>query len=513
MALSDDGNVAVSGSEDGVLKVWDVETGKVIRTRTMHNSVTCVAMSAFGQLVTAGTENKNRFDPLNTIWTDRGVTTLKVWDVVTGHQLFRLKGTLRYVSCVAMSADGRLVAFGTMADERQSVPESQVNALEVWEVASGRELGAFNGHAKCIGGVAISADGKLVVSASSELKVWDISTLSDANVARGREEYGPQGHTRQVSCAAVSADGQRAISGSEDGTLKIWYVKTGYVMHTIRVDKQWSEKPTCVALSADGRLAVSTAFDCTVVWVWDVERGQQVRMLQGCEKGEQGVALSADGKLAVSYSADGTLNVWDVATGRKLRSLKGPPELDVHKVPGYQAICLTLTADGRQAVSIDDEGILRVWDVAEDGELRAFHGDSGWMTCVAINADGQLAVSAAQDSPVLKVWNVATGSELLLLQGYKGGEYGVAMSADGKQIVSTSWDQILKVWDISAALASLAGKPAKQSVEMEQITPTILPTNGRLTCCAITSNGKIIVAGDTMGEVHFWELVRDDNIL
>ena len=85
----------------------------------------------------------------------------------------------------------------------------------------GRELRTLAGHAGSVNGVALSADGRRAVSASSDqtLKVWDVET--------GRELRTLAGHTVAVNGVALSADGRRAVSASSDQTLKVWDVETG----------------------------------------------------------------------------------------------------------------------------------------------------------------------------------------------------------------------------------------------------------------------------------------------
>ena len=77
-----------------------------------------------------------------------------------------------------------------------------------------------------------------------------------------------------------------------------------------------------MALSGDGRLAVSASSDKTLK-VWEVESGRELRTLEGHTDWVYGVALSGDGRRAVSASWDKTLKVWEVESGRELRTLEG----------------------------------------------------------------------------------------------------------------------------------------------------------------------------------------------
>jgi len=118
--------------------------------------------------------------------------------------------------------------------------------------------------------------------------------------------------------------------------------------------------------------------------------------------------------------------------------------------------------------------------------VRTLQGHSAEVFGVALGADGRLAVSASADK-TLKVWNVATGRELRTLAGHNP----VALSAEGRLAVSASSDWTLKVWD----------------VDTSQVVST-LPTSVPLCRCAITPDGKTIVAGDGAGMVHLG-LCRD----
>ncbi len=257
------------------------------------------------------------------------------------------------------------------------------------------------------------------------------------NACRGSPELVRtlQGHGDSVLAVALSTDGRLAVSASQDKTLKIWEVATGRELRTLTGNFAWVND---VALSADGRLAVSASG--STVKVWDVATGRQLRTLQ--ERGNEvcGIALSADGQVAISATWDvilaprGILKVWDVATGRQLRTLKGGK-------------CVALSADGRLAVS-GAHKVLKVWDVTAGRELHTLKGHSSSVVGVALSSDGRLAISASDDK-TLRVWEVATGRELRMLAGHGDRVTSVALSADGQLAISGSADQTLKVWNVA----------------------------------------------------------------
>jgi hypothetical protein len=120
--------------------------------------------------------------------------------------------------------------------------------------------------------------------------------------------------------------------------------------------------------------------------------------------------------------------------------------------------------------------------------VRTFAGHSSAVEGVALSADEQMAVFAFRDK-TLKVWDVATGRELRTLSGHRYVVYGLVLSTDGRLAVSAS-GRTLKVWEVATG----------------QVVST-LATSVPLQCCAITPDGRTIVAGDEIGAVHFLELV------
>ena len=134
----------------------------------------------------------------------------------SGRELRTLRGHTSYVTAVAVTADGKL-AVSASGDE----------TLKVWDVESGRELRTFQGHTDSVNGVALSGDGRLAVSASSD------QTLKVSELASGRELIMIAAHGA-VQCVAWTPDGKMLLSGGDDGMIQVYAMDIDLLMSLAR---------------------------------------------------------------------------------------------------------------------------------------------------------------------------------------------------------------------------------------------------------------------------------------
>ncbi|KAG7284866.1 hypothetical protein NEMBOFW57_009481 [Staphylotrichum longicolle] len=245
-------------------------------------------------------------------------------------------------------------------------------------------------HLTAVHAVAVSSDGRLIVSGSGNntlrysdhmVRVWDAATGAERRVL--------QGHLDSVNAVAFSPDGQLIGMGC------------GHGRRVLHGHLDWGN---AVAFSPDGQLIVSGSDDKTVR-VWDAATGTERHVLQGHSRPARAVAFSPDGQLIVSGSDDKTVRVWDSATGAKRRVLQG--HLD-------SVIAVAFSPDGRLIVSGSDDNTVRVWDAVTSAERRVLQGHSRPVSTVAFSPDGRLIVSGSRDKTA-RVWDAATGSDQHLL--------------------------------------------------------------------------------------------------
>jgi len=182
------------------------------------------------------------------------------------------------------------------------------------------------------------------------------------------------------------------------------------------------------------------------------------------------VAFSADSKTLASGSMDGTIRLWDVASGQELKTLKGHSS-DVNSV--------AFTPDGKTLASASDDNTIKLWDVVLGQELKTLKVDLNPVVSMAFSPDGKTLVSVCGVfNRIIKLWDVSSGQEVKTLKGHSG-VTSFAFSPDGKMLASGSWDGTIKLWD------ALSGQEWK----------TLDGHSGLVTSLVFRRDGKTLASG------------------
>lgn len=280
IAISPNGQLLASGSEDGKIRLWDLNTKKVRRTIPGHPSaVRSIAFSKDGKkLATGGMDGSAR-----------------VWDVSKGTlvKAFREKHK-EHVYSVAFSQSAQTLATG-LAN----------GTIQIWEVDSGKLLRNLTGHSEAIYSLAYSPDGKTVASSSGDktIKLWSVR----------KEEYGKllhtfTGHTDLIWSIAFSPDGQTLISSSLDRSIKLWKLNTKQLLSTLPLGSFIAAYD--VAISPDGKTLASASN--LEIKLWNLSDGQVIGTLSGHSNLVRSVAFSSDGKTLASGSEDNNIRIWQI---------------------------------------------------------------------------------------------------------------------------------------------------------------------------------------------------------
>ena len=251
-------------------------------------------------------------------------------------------------------------------------------------------------------------------------------------------------HSDWVKSVAISPDGHIIVSGSRDKTIKVWNLHTGKLSRNFAGH---SDTVETVAISADGHIIVSGSHDKTIK-VWNLHARELIRTLVGHSDQVYCVAISADGQIIVSGGSEETIKVWNLHTGELIRTI-GEHLWWVNSADGHShnvVKTVAISADGQTFVSGSDDATIKVWNLHTGKLIRTLAGHSYWVNTVAISADEHIIVSGSRDKTI-KVWNLHTGELERTLAGHSNSVYCVAISPDGQTLVSGSREEII-VWGV-----------------------------------------------------------------
>ncbi len=316
------------------------------------------------------------------------------------------------------------------------VPLNQGNADEI------QPLYVLRGPTDGVTQVAISPDSEVVAASSLDGTLW-LWRVSDGSLVHTLE-----GHTDGVQSLALSPDGTLLASGSSDRTVKLWRVDDGSLVRTI--SGSFIGRVLRVAFSPDGSL-FALADDRCFIQLRRTNSGILRRTLAqpNCLARQEGtvsawgLTFSPDGEYLLAGESrpccGGSLQQWAVDEYRPRATL-----LDYD----LRFRDLTYSPDGSM-LAVAFEGSPVFWLINTDGgdPLRTFEGHSYQVNSLAFSPNGELLVSGSRDQKV-RLWRVEDGALLYTLEGHADDVNSVTFSPDGSTIASGSEDGTVILWGL-----------------------------------------------------------------
>ncbi|MGW1373031.1 protein kinase domain-containing protein [Streptomyces sp. NPDC002446] len=470
--LAAEAPLALTGSRDGMVRLWDLDSGSCLRTLTptVHPDGSVL----WGDL-DGGTRTEHRrpvlavdISPDGSVGASLSGGTIQVWDLKAGRGLYTL-------------------------DVRPSRDRS------------GAHAGLLDYSA-----VRISADARVVMWAEDgKVVLWDLR-------GRGRTvvHEGTRGRGAGID---LTADGRTALFAEGD-RLRLWEPASGRGWHTAPISEGIA--PGTLHVSADGRFAVTGGYAVGTIRLWDLVNARCVRTLHGHRSGAWALSLSGDARFLLSSGMDRTVRFWDLADGRCLRTFDG------ETASGHVAD-VRLARDARQAVSASDDGTVRRWTLPTGSDTAAFQlsrprpvtelmdlrarVEAQVTEAEAALADGRLPTALGlltraratagyeRDPRVLSVWRTLARSSVRtgLRASWPGKTLATGhiqsadLSQDGTVAAICHTDGTVRLWDVES------------DTELREIG--VSPRGAHPVCLRLSADGRRLLSGED-GRVRLWSV-------
>jgi eukaryotic-like serine/threonine-protein kinase len=482
-AFSPDGKSVLTGGDDGLVQLWDAESGQPVGQPLNHpGTVFAVAFSPDGSSLITGCSDK----------------MARLWHTATGQLIGSPFPHGGEVMAVAFSPDGKTILTG-----------STDNRAQLWDVPTGRPIGQPLLHEHSVLCVAYSPDGKSLLTGISNGRArrWEAAT--------GQAIGSP--FDNQLFCVGYSPDGRTVLTGGSDGTAKQWNAATG---SPYREPIRHGPKVRAVAVSPDGRTVLTAGEDKTAR-LWDRATNQPISLPLVHQGPVVAVAFSPDGKTFLTASSDHTVRLWDADPGQ-------PYGLIVDRRDFGRVVAFS--RDGKSIAGGTSTGVVALWDAMTGRLIWLTRGHRGAITAAAVSPDGTRLLTGGDETA--RLWDMATGKPVGRTMQHPGGVTVVSFSPDGQAIMTGSPARTVRLWDATTGLP--LGKPLPQpgSVDCGAFSPDgksfvvgcdsgsvrvwdvatraprgeVFPHPGCVSAAAFSPDGRTLLTGCEDGGARLWDV-------
>ncbi len=437
VAVSPDSNYVATGSRDKSAKLWEIKTGREVRSFLGHEfSVTALAFSQDGRTLLTGSSDG----------------TVRMWDVQTGKENFSFNPFNEIITDVVFSPDMKYFAVSSLK-----------YPVRIYDAASKKQVTEIdaNPEANRKGvNIAISPDGQWLALGEDnrQANVYRTNNWQKAYTF----EYGEGWCGGCATFVTFSPDSKNLYMASHHGSVKKYEMTTGKLV------KQFADEVndlSSLAVSPDGKkLVLATEKE---IMVWDNQGSLISKFNPGTEAEINETIFSRDNKTIIIASDNNTAILWDLEKGKVSGGLtgflnmrdKGGITYDPNSIWDLQIAKyirfknqLLVSADGKSLIKGKFGTKAKRWDMATGKTMMEYVGHTKAVVCYDLSRDGKRLLTGGGDGKII-LWNVETGDSIKVIKAHREPILDIHFSADETKVAASSWDARLITWDLTT------GKP------------------------------------------------------
>ncbi|MEM9326299.1 MAG: caspase family protein [Bacteroidota bacterium] len=433
VTFSTDDQYLITGSRDKSAKLWEIATGREVRTYLGHeHTINDLDM---------GPKSK-------TFATSSADNTAKVWDIESGELTFTTPKMEKYMTAVAFSPDGKWLATGGYMGEVLIWDLKTQQATDTLKVNPEQGLGyGIN--------LTFSPNGQFL-AIGEDNRVANIYRTSDWSLEHAFTlDYGWCGGC--ATFTSFSPDGQWLAKQSHNDTLKIYNLATGALEKKLGTAV---EEVIGVQFHPSGQMVIIGT--TSAITGWDLTTNQQAFSMSFEEESAvNDFAMSLNGQWLATAQNDNITVLWDLETRQPIREFRGilnSKEADgltydpnnywqshIAKYIKYKNELLVMP-DQQKLIKGKFGTMAKSWKIADGQTVTEYIGHDKAVLTQALTKDGQWLATGGGDGRLM-VWDAQSGALRLNIEAHRQPIFEVKWSNDESMLVTGSWDGTAKVWD------------------------------------------------------------------
>jgi WD40 repeat protein len=466
-----------------------------------------------------------QFSPDNQIIATGNVDgTLLLWNRFTGKIVKSLKEeSLSATSSICFSPNGKLIASGNLR-----------GSVTIWDVSTGHVLRTLDGLSVEVEQLSFSRNGKVIIAKNREnaVKAWDVETGKIIEALQGEIHVSSDSHTllsishnpnndtifttKDLSTMKVkearnteifnfgnfSPDG-RTFAANNGGMITLWNIPKNKKIKTLQ---GYSANYSQASFNSNGKMIATSSKDNTTLKLWDVSSGKILKSIRVLKNDEVSVKedftsgfrsfFSPNNKIIATISNNrelkNVLKVWEVSTGKELKNISR----QIYVYMGGENQDIRFSPDSQMISAVADDGTVKIWNLSSGKELKKPREPALKQGSSVIFGQKGNIYAIGNSNGIITVKDSKTGSDLVYLKGHNGQINDVSISPDGKKVISGGADNSARIWDSKSG----------QQINL------IKPHSGEITSVSFNLDGKIIAVAGSDDIVTIWNVSNGEKL-